>query len=100
MPLPPARARQPRWFMVPVRVLLFTFLVTLLAFAVSLLLAIIGMMIYSRLRGAAPDFAFAYRYIAVPVAAVAGTIVLLLSCSLEIRHYRQAKALSAIERAG
>jgi hypothetical protein len=85
--------------MVPVRVLLFTFLITLLAFAVTLLLAIIVIVISSRLRGVSPDFAFAYRYIAAPAAAVAGTIMLVLSCGLEIRHYRQAKALSAIERA-
>jgi hypothetical protein len=86
--------------MVPVRVLLFTFLATLLAFAVSLLLAIVGTAILSRLRGDVPDFTFAYRIIAAPAAAVAGAIVLVLSSTMEFRHYRQSKALSAIERTG
>ena len=40
----------------------------------------------------------AYRYIALPVAAVAGTIIFALSLLMEIRHYRQTQALAAIER--
>lgn len=86
--------------MVPLRVFLFSFLVTLLTFAVSLLLSITGIAIVSKLRGVAPDFRLAYRNIALPVGAVVGMIVLVLSAAMEIRHYRQAKALSTIERAG
>ena len=100
MSQPPAHTHNPRWFMVPLRVLLFTFLMTLLAFAVVLLLAIIAIATFARLRGSAADFAFAYRYVAAPAAAVAGTVVLVLSCTLEVRHYRQARALAALERAG
>src|ERR1700720_2037584 len=92
-------ARRPRWFLIPVRVLLVTFLLTLLSFAVSLLLAILGILIGARLRGVPPNMTIAYRNIAVPAAAVVGAIVLVSAASMEIRHYRQAKALDRIEKA-
>ena len=85
--------------MIPVRVLLVTFLLTLLSFAVSLLLAILGILIGARLRGVPPNMTIAYRNIAVPAAAVVGAIVLVSAASMEIRHYRQAKALDRIEKA-
>jgi hypothetical protein len=72
----------------------------LLAFAVSMLLTIIGLAIYSGIRGVHPDFSFGYRHIAAPFAVGVGAIVLVLSLIMEIRHYRQAKALASIERAG
>lgn len=94
-----APAPKPLWFWIPLRVLLVTFLLTLLAFAVSLLLGILGMVIGSRLRGVHPNMAIAYRHIAVPAAAVVGSIVLVSAVSLEIRHYRQAKMLAGIAKA-
>jgi hypothetical protein len=42
----------------------------------------------------------AYRLIALPAALVAGSIVFVLALLMEIRHYRQSKTLSAIERLG
>lgn len=80
--------------------LLATFIGTLICFAVSLLIAILGTMIVSALRGIHPDMRIAYRQIALPMALVAGTIIFVLSLVMEIRHYRQVKALSAIERMG
>jgi hypothetical protein len=79
-------------------VLLVTFIGTLLSFAVSLLLAIIGTVVMSRLRGVHPDMTIAYRQIALPMALVAGSIIFLLALATEIRHYRQSKALSTIEK--
>ena len=73
---------------------------TLLAFAVSMLLSIVGISIYSAARGVSPNFPFAYRHIAPPFAAGVGAIVLVLSLMMEIRHYRQRKVLASIERAG
>ncbi len=97
----PARAvRPPRWYGIVVRVLLVTFIGTLLCFAVSLLLAILGIVIVSALRGGHPDMRIAYRLIALPMALVAGSIVFVLALLMEIRHYRQSKTLSAIERLG
>jgi hypothetical protein len=88
----------PRWYGIPVRVLLVTFIGTLLSFAVSLLLAIVGTVAFARLRGVHPDMTVAYRVIAIPMALVAGSIILVLSLAMEIRHYRQSKALSTIEK--
>ena len=97
MPRPPSTPR-PRWFGVAVRILLVTFIGTLLCFAVSLLLGIIGTVILSRMRGLHPDMTLAYRQFAMPVARVAGTIIFILAVAMEIRHHRQSKTLSAIER--
>ncbi len=75
-----------------------TFILTLLSFAATLFLGILGIVIGSRLRGIHPNMAFAYRNIAAPAAAIVGGIVLVSSAALEIRHYRQSKALAEIER--
>jgi hypothetical protein len=91
--------RKPRWYAIPARVLFVTFLLTLLSFAVSLLLSILGLLIVAKLKGASPDMRFAYRGVALPAAAITGAIVLFLSSVLEIRHYRQAKTLDGIARA-
>jgi branched-subunit amino acid ABC-type transport system permease component len=92
------RPRTPHWYGIPLRVLLVTFIGTLLCFAVSLLLAIMGTVIFSRFHGVHPDMSVAYRHIALPVAVVAGVIIFALALGMEIRHYRQSKTLSTIER--
>src|SRR6266481_2613828 len=91
---------RPRWIGIPLRVLLMTALLTLLAFAVSLLLSIRWTVVYSQVKHVAPNMPFAYRYIAFPFAITVGVIVLALSLAMEIRHYRQRKTLAGIERAG
>jgi hypothetical protein len=91
-------ARLPRWYAIPVRVLLVTFIGTLIAFAVSLLLGIVGTVAVSALRHINPNMTVAYRDIALPAAVVAGSIIFVLVLTMEIRHYRQSKALAAIER--
>ena len=93
-------SRSPRWYGIPVRVLLATFIGTLLCFAVSLLLGILGTVLVSALRGIHPDMRIAYRLIAIPTALVAGAIIFALSIVMEVRHYRQARTLSAVERMG
>ena len=95
---PKTAAREPRLFLIPVRVFLATVVVTLLAFAVGLLLGIFGIVIASYVRGVPADLSVAYRYIAAPIAAIVGAIVMVLAIALEIRHYRQSKALAQIER--
>jgi hypothetical protein len=85
--------------MIPLRALFVTFLLTLLSFAVTLLLSILGLMVDGWTRGVTPDMRFAYRHIALPVAIVAGTIILVLALMFEIRHYRQSKALAGIAHA-
>ena len=93
-------ARPPRWYLIPVRVLLVTFIVTLLSFAVSLLLGILGTLLEAKLRRVSPDMTFAYRDVALPVAAMVAAIVFVSACFMEVRHYRQGRALAQIERAG
>jgi len=75
-----------------------TFIGTLLGFAISLLLAILGVVIVSAVRGVHPDMRIAYRVIAIPAAVVEGAVLFVLSLVMEIRHYRQNKTLSAIEK--
>ena len=91
-------ARKPRWYLIPARVLLATFLLTLISFAVSLLLGILGVLIAARLRGVPLKLTAAYRYIALPAAVTVGVIVLISSSVMEVRHFRQTKALAEIER--
>jgi len=100
MPSPQVPARGPRWYLIPVRVLLVTFLLTLLSFAVSLLLGILGIVIRAWLRGTHPNMTGAYRHIAAPTAIAAAVIALVSATVLEVRRYRQARALAGIERAG
>jgi hypothetical protein len=93
------KMRRARWYTIPARVLLVTFLLTLFSFATSLLLSILGVVIAAKVHGTHPDMRIAYRNIALPVAIVAGSIVLVLSLVMEIRHYRQSKTLDGIVRA-
>lgn len=91
---------RPRWTTIPFRVGALTFLFTLLSFAVSLLLSILGSIVYSAAKHVPPNLPFAYRHIAFPFALSVGAIVLVVSLAIEIRHHRRRKALAAIERAG
>src|SRR5450755_2661048 len=91
-------SRTPRWYAIPVRVGLVTFIGTLLCFSVSLLFAIFGTVIVASLRGVHPDMRIAYRRVALPIAVVAGGVILVVTLVMEIRHYRQARTLTAIER--
>src|SRR5690242_1886986 len=89
---------KPAWYLVPVRILLVAFLLTLLAFAVSLLLGILGLVVTARLQGIHPNMTAAYRHIALPFAAAVGIIVLISASAMEVRRYHHAKALADIER--
>jgi hypothetical protein len=91
------KSRPPRWYAIPVRVLLVTFIGTLISFAVSLLVGIIATVILSALRHVHPNMTVAYRLIALPAAVVAGSIIFVLALAMEIRHYRQSKTLAALE---
>jgi|SRR5215467_575231 len=88
-----------RWIAIPVRVFAITFLVTLLSFAVALLLSILGTIVYSQTKHVAPNLPFAYRHIAFPFAITAGAIVLVLALAMEVRNYRTRRTLKGIERA-
>ena len=87
-------SRSPRWYGIPIRILLITFIGTLFVFAVSLLLAIIGTVIASALRGIHPDMRIAYRFIALPMGVIGGVMVFIGSVVVEFRHYRKARQLT------
>ncbi len=80
------------------RAFLVTFLLTLLSFAVALLLSILGTIVYSQVEHVAPNLQYAYRHIAFPFAIAVGAIGLVVMLTVEIRNYRQRKALASIER--
>ncbi|MGA9306470.1 MAG: hypothetical protein WBW31_13790 [Candidatus Sulfotelmatobacter sp.] len=93
----PPTPRPPRWYAIPVRVLLLTFIGTLISFAVSLLLGIIATVAVAAVRHVHPNMTVAYRQIALPAAAVAGSIIFVLALIMEIRHNRQSRILAALE---
>jgi hypothetical protein len=95
---PGPQSHNPRWYAIPVRVALVTFIGTLLTFAVSLLFAIFATVILASLHGLHPDLRIAYRHIALPAAVIAGGVIFMAMLVTEIRHYRQARTLTAIER--
>lgn len=95
----PAQPTAPRWYFIPVRILLVTFLVGLMSFAISLLLGIIGILISNHIHGTHPDMTIAYRHVAFPIAAMVAGIALIVLTVLEIRSYRQTKTLAEIARA-
>jgi len=90
---------QPRWYWVPVRVIVITFLLTLLSFAICLLLGILGLVIFGTLRGVHPNLTFAYRHFAFPVATTVAAVVLVSATITEVGRYRRMKALAGIARA-
>ena len=81
----------PHWYWIPLRVVLVALLLMMLAFALSLLLGIIGTAVAAVVRGAHIDVTFAYRYVAPPVAVLVGAAGLILGTWIEVRYYRQAK---------
>lgn len=91
-------AKPPRLLLVPVRILLITILAALLSFALSLLLGILATVAVAKIRGVHPDMRIAYRHVALPTAIVVAALAAIAMSVVEVRQYRQAKALAAIER--
>jgi hypothetical protein len=77
---------------------MFTFLLTLLSFAVALLLSILGTIAYSQFAHVAPNLMFAYKHIAFPIALLVGSVVLVGTLVVEIRDHRQRSVLAAVEQ--
>jgi hypothetical protein len=74
-------------------------LLTLLTFAVTLLISIAVLLVRGWLQGENPDMRVAYRHIALPAAMTVGAIALITSFVVEIQHYRRSRALAGIARA-
>jgi hypothetical protein len=87
----------PSWYFIPIRVLLVTIVVSLLSFAISLLLGICAVVLAAKLHHIHPDLRIAYRFIAAPAAGMVAAIVLVSASFMEVRHYRRLKVLRRIE---
>jgi hypothetical protein len=81
-----------RWVTIVLRVLLVTFLLALLSFAVCLLLGIVGLVVTAILRGVHPNMTAAYREIAFPAAVVAAAAALVVAIVMEVRHHRHERS--------
>jgi uncharacterized membrane protein len=79
------------------RVLMITFGITGISFAVSLFVGILCMAMMGIFRGHLPDMRLAYRLFALPVAAMVGIVAFVVAGIVEFRHYRQAKLLNKKE---
>ncbi len=75
--------------LVIVRVLFATLLFTAGGMAVGLLLGIIFTAVFGAVRGGAIDMRNAYLHVAIPVAALSGTVALIGSIWLEVRASRR-----------
>ena len=89
--MPPAKVPSSliRWLLVQLRVVLVTFLLALLSFAVCLFLGILGLLISAAVRGVHPNMTIAYREIAFPAAILAGAAALVVAIVMEIRNHHQ-----------
>ncbi len=96
--MPKLDRAKPRWTGRLARIFALTFLLSLLSFAVALLLSIFGTVIYARVERVPPNLMFAYKHVAFPIAVAAGLVALIVTVLTEVRNYRQNKVLAAIER--
>ena len=94
---PKVRLGSYAWCGIPLRVVITTLLVTLMSFAIALLLGLLGLIITAKVRAVAPNLTTAYRHIALPTAIAIGAATFVVSTTMEVRHYRQTKALARIE---
>jgi hypothetical protein len=96
---PKQESDRPRWIGVAARVFAFTFLLTLLSFAVVLLGSILATVVHALIGHTAPNLMYAYKHIAFPIALTVGAIVLVVTLFIEIRNYRRGKVLAGIAQA-
>jgi ABC-type methionine transport system permease subunit len=84
--------RKPSLGLAAVRVVLITFISTLLSFAVGLFFGIVGVVLVNMAKGGALNMNLAYRHVAFPLAMVATVITFVVTLRWELRRYRQARA--------
>ena len=78
-----------RWFLVPLRVLLVSFLLALLVVRGVSAAGNPGAVITAGVRGVHPNMTIAYREIAFPAAILAGAAALVAAIVMEVRHGRR-----------
>ncbi len=75
------------------RILMITFGLAGISFAVSLFVGILCMAFMGAFRGHLPDMRLAYRMFALPVAIMVGALAFTVATVVEFRDYVQAKTL-------
>lgn len=96
---PKQKSARPRWVGIAGRVFAFTFFLTLLSFAVVLLISIIATIVHAQIDHSAPNLMYAYKHVAFPAALCVGAITLVVTLVFEVRNYRQNKVLAGIAQA-
>jgi hypothetical protein len=81
----PSRSRISVAFTSTVRVLFVTLLCTAGGMGAGLFLGIVGTMVYGMMKGGPIDMTNAYRHVALPIAAVTGSLALAGAIVLEVR---------------
>ena len=76
-------------FEIAVRVVLITFVFTLLSFAIGLLCGIITTVLYGAIRHIHPDMTWAYKFVAAPFGAIGLVVTFFLMLINEIRRARR-----------
>jgi hypothetical protein len=87
--VPAQRTRISIVFTSAMRVLFSTLLFAAAGMGAGLFLGILGTVLYGLIRGNSVDMSNAYKHVAIPVAAVAGSVALVGSLVLEVRARRQ-----------
>jgi cation transporter-like permease len=78
-----------------VRVIVVTFLATLLAFSIGLFFGIVGVVLTKMIWGNPNmDMSLAYRHVALPLAVAALLITFAVALVSEIRHFRRGRTRS------
>ena len=94
-----AKSRKPGLAGVVFRVIVVTFLLTLLTFAVTLLGAILALVMVGELHGGLNhvNMSAAYRHVALPVAITVGVVTLISTSVYEIRRHLQSRTLARLD---
>lgn len=89
MPGMRSNRRRPSLAMAVGRVILITFLSTVISFAIALFFGIVIIVLANMIRGGGIDMAHAYRDIAFPVAMAVMVVAFVMALVTEVRNYRR-----------
>jgi hypothetical protein len=92
-----ATVHRPSVLAIAPRVVVITFAVSALSFALLLLVGILGTALWAVLRGQPLNMTGAYRHFAIPAIKIVGVLTFVGASVLEIRHYfrRRSEAVAA-----
>ncbi len=80
-----------RLLLLPLRILLMTFVFSAMTMAVGLACGLVVIVIGAAVQGTQPDVAMAYRNVAFPLVKAAAGVSFLAAAVLEVRHYLTAR---------